>query len=224
MVLRFFTLSILLFGFFGCETSTTMTIGGDIMLSSRQDGPTAYGYKNYFEPTLQEISNFGISGTAVDITLSKDGKIAYIASGSNGLEIIDVSDPEYPFLIESYDLDAYINRVELVNDLVYAAYIPQSAADYYNISLIDAQNPYNPHYLGTIEGTLNQPHTSLTEGDYLFTVTQEGIAIYDLRAGIGEDTMVSEYTAGDSVYAFALYGDYLYLANGRWGLTILKII
>ena len=198
-------------------------MGGDITASSTQSTPKASSFVTLSNPSLQEVSNFGISGIAVDITLSEDGRVAYIASGSNGLEIIDVSDPMHPFLIKSYDLDPYINRVELIDNLVYAAYIPPSASDYYNISMIDTQNPYHPRYLGTIEGNLNRPHTSLIEDNYLFTVTDEGLAIYDMRLGVDEG-LLAEYSAGDSVYAFALRGEYLYLANGNWGLTILKII
>jgi len=188
MVLRLFTLFLLLFGFYGCETSGSLTVGGDITASSTQSTPKASSFVTLSNPSLQEVSNFGISGIAVDITLSEDGRVAYIASGSNGLEIIDVSDPMHPFLIKSYDLDPYINR-----------------------------------YLGTIEGNLNRPHTSLIEDNYLFTVTDEGLAIYDMRLGVDEG-LLAEYSAGDSVYAFALRGEYLYLANGNWGLTILKII
>ena len=48
-------------------------------------------------------SNYDTDGSPQDITLNNDGTIAYVADGSSGLLIIDVTTPSNPTLLGSID-------------------------------------------------------------------------------------------------------------------------
>ncbi len=221
MTLRFYAPILLLFALAGCQTSASLTVGGEIDATGENSKTSSFTLLS--TPVPHEIANYTLDGNAIDIALSQGGDIAYIAQGTYGLDMIDVTDPYHPHLIASYDLGHYVNRVSVVDDIAYAAYLPQAASDHYTISLFDVGNPYAPHYMGTIQGNLRQPHTSIVEQGVLYTTTSDGIALYDLSVGIDDQGLLATYEAGDHVYALAKRGHYLFLANGRWGLTVLKI-
>ena len=178
------------------------------------------GYHDSDKVTIEAVKSYGVEGVAVDIVLSSDGRIAYIASGDGGLEVIDVSNPTAPDLIYSYDLPEYVNYVEIEDDVVYVAYIPAGLDSYQRVYAFDVENPYRPYYLGANAGHNGVGHHTLQKGNYLYEVADEGLSIY--RGYDRRYEKVGAYYLHDSAYALALYGNYIFIANGRVGLTILK--
>lgn len=170
---------------------------------------------------IEAVKRFNTEGVAVDIALSEDGRIAYIASGNGGLEVIDVSDPEYPHLIYSYDLPEYVNFVEVEDGVVYVAYVPEGLQSYYSVHAFDVYNPYRPYYIGSSQGQSGVGHSSVVRGDYYFEVNSAGLEVFKSFDGRSYDK-VGSYYLHDSAYALALYDNYVFIANGRVGLTILK--
>lgn len=170
---------------------------------------------------IEAVKRFNTEGVAVDIALSEDGRIAYIASGSGGLEVIDVSDPEYPHLIYSYDLPEYVNYVEVKDGVVYVAYVPEGLQSYYSVHTFDVYNPYHPYYIGSSQGQSGVGHSSVERDDYYYEVNSEGLEIFKNFDGNSYDK-VGSYYLHDSAYALALHNNYVFIANGRVGLTILK--
>ena len=195
--------------------------GGDSVRDGSQ-GPTANSYARisssayHADIKVEAVKRFNTEGVAVDITLSEDGSIAYIASGSGGLEVIDVRDPEHPHLIYSYDLPEYVNYVEVEDGMVYVAYVPEGLQSYYRIHAFDVYDPYNPYYIGSADGQSGVGHSSVSSGDYYYEVNGEGLEIFSGAQKVGS------YYLHDSAYALALHDNYIFIANGREGLTILK--
>ncbi len=204
--------------FIGCSGSGTPdgSIGpSSTSRISSNSVQTAYHDNNDIQ--IEALKRFNTEGIAVDIVLSNDGNIAYIASGDGGLEVVDVTNPASPYLIYSYDLPEYVNYVEVVDDVVYVAYIPEGLQSYSRVSAFDVQNPLRPIYLGSAEGKSGVGHSTITAGEYLYEVDNEGLKIYQARTGA-----VASYYLHDSAYALALRNNYIFIANGREGLTILK--
>ena len=177
-------------------------------------------YHDSAKVTIEAVKSYGVEGVAVDIALSDDGDIAYIASGDGGLEVIDISSPSSPHLLYSYDLAEYVNYVTVKDGVVYVAYIPEGLSSYARVYAFDVGDPYHPYYLGSDEGNSGVGHHTLQQGNYLYKVNQEGLAIYH-QYGRSYDK-VGSYYLHDSAYALALKDNYIFIANGRVGLTILK--
>ena len=68
-------------------------------------------------PTIPPvIGTLDTSGIAYGVTLSPDGNTAYVADGTSGLRIIDVSNPSTPTLIETLDTSGSAYGVTLSPD------------------------------------------------------------------------------------------------------------
>ncbi len=169
---------------------------------------------------LHSVSNLTTEGTAVDIALSKDGNTAYIASGEGGLEIIDISNPDHPRYIKSYDLYDYINFVEVKDNIVYAAYVTENMTPYMSVRAFDISNPYNPRYIGYNEYRSSVAHYQAKRADLLVETNDDGILVYKKDGATYKNA--GNYNLGDHAYAVALKGDYIFVANGRDGLRVLK--
>jgi hypothetical protein len=185
-------------------------------------GLTSYGYGDYQAQTveIEAISYITTHGTVVDIALSDDGMVAYLASGEGGLEVIDISIPESPRLVYSYDLPEYINYVEVRDGRVYAANVYQRQERYFKLYAFDTYNPYNPQYIGYDNGQNGVGHSRVKVGNYLYEVGQDGLAIHHEYNSIYYPAG-SFYIPGTS-YAVAVRANYIFIANGHDGLKILR--
>jgi len=93
--------------------------------------------------------------TAEDMALSNDGNTIFIADGSAGLKIVDVSDAHHPKLIASLDdaCDAGKNkggfgrRIDISSD-GNTIYMADGLA---GLKIIDVSNPYCPKQLGKLD-------------------------------------------------------------------------
>ena len=179
-------------------------------------GPSLSSSYSSSSVQIESVKRFNTEGVAVDIALSEDGRIVYIASGDGGLEVIDVSSPEYPHLIYSYDLPEYVNYVEVEDGVVYVAYVPEGLQSYSSVHTFDVYYPYNPYYIGSSQGNSGVGHSSVVHGDYYYEVNSKGLELFRSYDKVGS------YYLHDSAYALALHNNYIFIANGRVGLTILK--
>jgi hypothetical protein len=81
-------------------------------------------------------------GIVRDITISDDGKYAYIAAQNNGLQVVDISDPALPSLI-STETSHQAYGVAVNHHL---AYIAQNSSGF---RMVDISTPYAPVGLGS---------------------------------------------------------------------------
>ncbi len=204
--------------FSGCGDSVRDGSQGPTSSSYARISSTGMGseYDATMDVEIEAVKRFNTEGVAVDIALSEDGSIVYIASGDGGLEVIDVSNPEYPHLIYSYNLPEYVNYVEVKDDVVYVAYVSEGLQSYYSVHAFDVYNPYNPYYIGSGKSQNGVGHSSAVSGAYYYEVNSEGLEIFK------DYDKVGSYYLHDSAYALAIYNNYVFIANGREGLTILK--
>ncbi len=195
-------------------------------------GPSAEGYSrisnyaysdsSYHDSVEIEVvkSYYPRGGTAVDIVLSEDGRTAYIATGSFGLEVVDVTNPESPVRIDSIELPEYVNHVEISNGRLYLAN-QQNLQSYRNVYAFDIHGQ-SVNYAGSSQGNQGVGHENVTQGEYLYQVSREGLQIYRDTSGGSYDLAGSHYLHG-TAYAVAVRNNYVFVANGSTdGLTILK--
>ncbi len=211
-LLALFGLSLLI----GCGGETTAR--GDLVLKSTSSTFATTSTKDH---KIEVIGNIPVSsGRALDVVLSKDKNYAYIATG-DGVEIVDISSPDLPHRVYYKKLDDFINRVEVIDGVLYAVYEPQNGEGYYSVNAFDVDNNYYPRYLGKREGRYGTPHYHIRRGGYYYELDNEGLGIYTLSNGALENR-VGRIDLGDHAYALALKGRYILVANGFYGVIIIK--
>ena len=180
-------------------------------------GNTRYDARNV---EIESVGYITTNGTAVDIALSDDGMVAYLASGEGGIEVIDISIPESPRLMSSQDLPEYINYVEVANGRVYAANVYQRNEQYFKLFAFDAYNPYDLQYIGYDNAQDGVGHSRVKAGNYLYEVGQDGLQIHREHASIYHP--VGNFYISGTSYAVAVKGNYIFIANGHDGLRVLR--
>jgi hypothetical protein len=102
---------------------------------------TAQVIVSSFSPTA--LSFISIPGFANNVDIS--GNIAYVAAGSTGLQVVDVSDRRAPRIIGSLDTPGNANDVRVVGN---RAYIADGSA---GLRIIDVTNPASPTFLAALD-------------------------------------------------------------------------
>jgi hypothetical protein len=102
---------------------------------------TAAGAVRNFSPIA--LSTIAIPGYANNVEVA-DG-YAYVAAGSAGLQVVDVSDPRAPQIIASVDTNGNANDVRILGRY---AYVADGGA---GIKIIDIANPAAPVIAGSVD-------------------------------------------------------------------------
>jgi hypothetical protein len=169
--------------------------------------------------TIMEVAALSTEGVALDIALSDNGKFAYIAAGDAGLVVVDIQNPYNPVVVGTYDTKDFVNHVDLVNGKAYVAYKAQTWESYTRVDAFDVHDPYDLKYLGHYEGFGDKNHKVVSHNGLVYYIDREGFKI--VRKS--DYQVVGRYDLFDTAYAFALYKGFAFVANGRNGLTVLKV-
>ena len=213
---KFLLLVSLLLYWVGCgSTGSTTQEGSYETLSDTVEQIKATRIPDHISVT--EIAAMSLEGTAVDIVLDETCETAYIALGDRGVNIVDVSNPYRPVLIRRYETPQYINHVELDGNILYASYQPQTWSSYESVMTFDVTNPYDARPIGLFEEN-GVAHTSVQLDMLCYFVDREGFKIKSIEEG----KTIGRYDLFDTAYALAVSDPYVFVANGRNGLTVLK--
>jgi len=210
--------------FVGCGSSnnrntklSSSSSDNDILITSTNSNQYATELTNSNQTYIEHVQSIGVHGEALDIAISYDGDFAYIASGDFGLQILDISNSDYPQLIGTYDAYGYVNHVEIIGDVVYASYIAQTWDDYERINAYDVTYPYEAQYLGYHEGYTSNNHQSVEINNYVYYLSNG--SLYALNKHRNKYQRYLLHTP----YALAVCNGYAYIANGRDGVSIFKV-
>lgn len=125
----------------------------------------AFGRVKTFSPTALSFINIPGSANGVDV----NGNFAYVAAGSAGLQVVDVSDHTAPVIAGSVDAPGNANDIKVVGD---TAFIADGSA---GLQIIDISDPINPVIMGAID----------TPGDAQDVAVNENLAfVGDGSAGL----------------------------------------
>ena len=172
---------------------------------------------------MVEVSSVSLYGDALDLVLSEDGSIAYIATGEVGFVVVDMYDPYRPAILESYFLQEYTNRISLENGNLSLSYTPELLNGYFATSTFDVSSPLSPEFISTQNGYNNPKQTDLRVDNRLYLLDEDGFKVFDVSNSI-EPQEIASYSLFSSAYSFEIYGDMIYIANGRSGIRVLKIV
>jgi len=169
-----------------------------------------------------EIGAYDTVGKAWGVALSSDGTKAFVADDTNGLVIVDVSDPANPTQLGAYDTAGNAYGVTLSGDGT-KAYV----ADGYNgLLIVDVSDPANPTQLVTYDTAGNAYGVTLSsDGTKAYVANgNNGLAIIDVSDPANPAQLGAYDTAG-SAYGVTLSSDgtKAYVADGTNGLVIVDV-
>ncbi len=146
--------------------------------------------------------------------LTIDNDMAFIGSWADGLEIVDISDPENMVNIGSYYDGGEIVGCAVNGDTVYAC-------DWVNgLKVLDITNPTNPTLVGSY--TITEA-SSLDASNDIVVCGYENSELIILNVTIPSNpTQIARYDVNDWVGRLKVENDFVYAATGK-GLLILDI-
>jgi hypothetical protein len=99
---------------------------------------------------------------------------AYIADWHEGLQIIDISDPENPQIIGEEDSRGPADGIAVLGGVAYIG-------DYYGLQVIDVTEPFNPQTLGRAE-TPDESRAVAVLGDHVYVADgYQGLQILPIQ-------------------------------------------
>jgi hypothetical protein len=148
--------------------------------------------------------------------VARAGRLAYVADGAAGLQIIDVGDPASPVALGTVDTPGAAWGVAVAGSVAYVA-------DYTgHLQVIDVGDPALPVVLGT--AAVDQPLMRLAvAGDHVYGAAREaGLVVIDVSDPAAPVVLAYADTPG-TAFGVALAGDHAYLADAGVGLQVVDI-
>ncbi|OPY54449.1 MAG: Cna protein B-type domain protein [Methanosaeta sp. PtaU1.Bin112] len=142
------------------------------------------------------------------------GSYAYVAVGSLGLQIIDISNPASPFIVGAYNTPDYANGLAVYGSYAYVA------DDTSGLQIIDVSNPSSPF----LKGSYNTPYYAYgvaLSDSYAYVADGGGLQIIDVN-NPASPFLVGACNTPVFAMSVALSGSYAYVA-GLGGLQIIDV-
>ncbi len=144
---------------------------------------------------------------------------AFVADNVAGLKVIDVTDPETPTVISSFDPDDFIAYdVEVMGFYAFVA-------DYEGyLRVIYVFDPFNPTEIEEARFQFNSPAISVRlYGIHLYVGTlSDGFYVFDV-SDPSDLQLVAHYNQGGQIYCSYIVGNTGYFADGDRGLSIMDL-
>lgn len=166
------------------------------------------------EVSLTLEGSYDTAGYALNVVVS--GNHAYIADGSNGLLIFDISNPSIPILIGSYDTAGRAYAIALSENYAYIA------DDTSGLVIIDISNPTTPTLVGSYD-TAGSAQSVAISGNYAYVADYNNdLVIIDI-SDPASPTMAGSYVMPSHAEGIIISDNYAYVAYHQDGLVIFDI-
>lgn len=178
------------------------------------DWDTAAGEIKLFPFTPSIIGNSSGWGDAGDLAVAGDH--VFIAAGSAGLIIVDISDPSSPSQVGTYPTTAKVTYVTLHGR---HAYISDGTND---VVILDITDPTSPSFVGSYSAA-NTSRGIAVRGNVAYVAWGgDGIIALDV-SNPASPALLDSYDTPGFAYDVAVDGDHLFVGDGSSGLLILRI-
>ncbi len=149
---------------------------------------------------------------------------ALIADGSNGMQVIDVTQVNQPDSVSSYNTDGSANDVtaSVINNRLYA-FISDYNSGYV---ILDITNPAFPQLTGTLNlaGFVNTSCIDQANKIAYIGLQTGQVLVYDISTLPNQPNLLSTISlGGGSANGLFVSGSYLYVAAGNIGMEIINI-
>ncbi len=171
--------------------------------------PWALAAPNPGTPVYRDTNEAG------DVAIN--GNYAYVADWSNGLAIIDISDPTNPGTPVYKDTNGFAQGVTISGNY---AYVADGAS---GLAIIDISDPINPG-IPIYEDTKGSAQSVTISGSYAYVADagSSGLAIIDISDPTNPGTPVYRDINGNAI-GVTISGNYAYVGSGLAGMAIIDI-
>ena len=107
--------------------------------------------------------------TAYDVYVS--GGYAYVADGYVGYHVIDVEDPNNPYLINTFPSSGYVVDIYVTNNLLMVVDLMRG------IRIFGIDDPFFPYIIDSLDAATDQAAICV-RGDYIYSAEREAFTIY----------------------------------------------
>ncbi|MCP4546522.1 MAG: hypothetical protein GY835_08670 [bacterium] len=157
-------------------------------------------------PTLPSfVGSYATPGSAIDVAVA--GDLAFVASHSGGLQVIDISDPNNPVFVDYYAIQDYAKGIVIAGDLAYVAF------NGHGLMIFDIGDPA---HLG-LEGSYDTPYQATDvalAGHHAYVADMAGgLQIIDVSDPTNP-TFAASYATPSYPTGVDVAGDMLYVADG----------
>ena len=168
------------------------------------------------------IGSYDTPDYARGVSLSSDGRFAYVADGSSGLQIIDVSNQASPTRVGSYDTPSYAHDISLSSDGRFA-YVADSSS---GLQIIDVSNPAEPTRIGSYDTPSYANDVALSsDGRFAYVADESsGLQIIDV-SNPASPTHIGSYDTPSYARGVSLSSDgrFACVADSSSGLQIIDV-
>lgn len=164
-----------------------------------------------------EFSADAASAAEVGVhAIQRQGNLLFLASGSLGVDIVDISDITQPEQIAFYDTLGEALDLKVAGNTVYVADGSKG------LLTLDITDPLMPRGLDAIFDITDARGIDLAKNLVYVAANQQGVRVADVTNPL-IIFEVGSFTDGDEAQDVTLHGDLAYLADGTGGLRILDI-
>ncbi len=204
--------NVILANTWGWDTPLDFDVHGQVLYAAH----STYGVK-----TINVSAPYSVPQTIMDsvntpgnaTSILVDGGVAYVADGSSGVQVVDVSNPNDISIIGSYDTPGNALKLALQGDTLFVA-------DYNGgVQVLDVSDPANPTSLTSVSPA-NVSDVALY-GSVLVVGASDGIYTYQYGS-FTDLSVVGSYSNYDA-WDVRVRGDVAYVAAGSDGLVTLNV-
>jgi hypothetical protein len=157
---------------------------------------------------VTKLGGYAYWEEAFDVVVSED--IAFVATFTTGVKIVDISDPTEPQEIGSYDTPGRATDFAVTGNLLYIA------DDSGGLLIMDISDLSNPQYVGDCS-TTGIAFGVAINGEYAYVAEADvGFGVIDISDPSQPQELMLIETPG-LAWSIDIEGDYAYLADGVYG-------
>ena len=214
----------------GCPLVTTLDFDGVSATDIVMQGQYAYVSTSY--PGMLhvvDISNpaslFEVGSLTTEddsIYFDVSGNYGVIRSGSQWLQIVDVSDTTNPTIVKEIHRDLTIHDAVISGGYIYVS------EETIGVRVISLEKLWNPQVVATIDSPATEwegyPYSNMQiEGNRLMVARSRYFELYDISNPEAPVTIVQTQMEPGCYYHLQTYGDYLFASRCRGELSIFDI-
>ncbi|MDP8240518.1 MAG: choice-of-anchor D domain-containing protein, partial [Candidatus Hatepunaea meridiana] len=160
------------------------------------------------------LGSCNVNGQARKVDVS--GDYAYVAAGSGGMRVVNVSNPRQPRVVGQYvpEHEPLFLSATVEGNYVY------TGDSRYGFSIIDVSDPEHPELLGSNRN--GSPHGTVIRDEYAYTGNDGGLMVFDI-SDPEHPEQVGNCDVEGWIWDIEVIGDYAYVSDGERGFGIIDI-
>jgi len=176
----------------------------------------------HYEDYMRWIGNV-VPGTCYDVAIA--GDYAFVASGLNGLQVVNIANPGAPTVEVGADTPGEAYAIALSGNYAYVADRPWYQVGP-SLQIVNVSDPENPSVVGDGLAMPGDPRDVVVYGDYAFVVINTpspSVQVVDVTVKTDPEVVAVVELSAPWGAAVSDDGVYLYVADNLQGLRVIDV-